>query len=220
MIRRPNILFFFPDQHRGDWTGYRKAQGVRTPNLDALAARGQVFGNALTPSPVCSPARACMAAVAPYDAQPVKHNQHDMTRPIQNMYQALRNAGYQVLGCGKFDLLKGSMDWGESGHHGEGDDAKIRQLGFTDGIDNAGKHDFVAGYRRAAKNPSRRSCAGTTCLMRISRTMPSAPAKTAPTTRTRRPRRYPTSPTATTGSPPTGCGYSRRRATTRRGSCR
>ena len=153
MTRRPNILFFFPDQHRGDWTGYRNAQGVRTPNLDELAARGQVFRNALTPSPVCSPARACMAAVAPYDAQPVKHNQHDMDPADPNMYQALRDAGYQVLGCGKFDLLKGSMDWGESGHHGEGDDAKIRQLGFTDGIDNAGKHDFVAGYKKGREEP-------------------------------------------------------------------
>ncbi len=153
MKRKPNILFFFPDQHRGDWTGYRGAQGVRTPNLDKLAARGQVFRNALTPSPLCSPARACMAAVAPYDAQPVKTNQHDVDPADPNLYQALRDAGYQVLGCGKFDLLKRSMDWGESGHHGDGDDAKLRQLGFTDGIDNAGKHDFVSGYRKGCGEP-------------------------------------------------------------------
>ena len=150
---KPNILFFFPDQHRGDWTGYFGTQGVRTPNLDRLAARGQVFRNALTPSPLCSPARACMAAVAPYDAQPVKHNQHDVDPAAPNLYQALRGAGYQVLGCGKFDLLKGSMDWGESGRHGEGDAAKIHQLGFTDGIDNAGKHDFVAGHGKGRAEP-------------------------------------------------------------------
>ena len=152
-IVKPNILLFFPDQHRGDWTGYFGTQGVRTPNLDRLAARGRVFRNALTPSPLCSPARACMAAVAPYDAQPVKHNQHDVDPAEPNLYQALRDAGYQVLGCGKFDLLKGSMDWGESGRHGEGDDAKIHQLGFTDGIDNAGKHDFVIGQGKGRAEP-------------------------------------------------------------------
>ncbi|MYD96128.1 MAG: sulfatase-like hydrolase/transferase [Gammaproteobacteria bacterium] len=150
---KPNILFFFPDQHRGDWTGYFGTQGVRTPNLDRLASRGQVFSNALTPSPLCSPARACMAAVAPYDAQPVKHNQHDVDPAQPNLYQALGDAGYQVLGCGKFDLLKGSMDWGESGHHGEGTNARIHQLGFSDGIDNAGKHDFVAGHRLGREEP-------------------------------------------------------------------
>ena len=153
MKAKPNILFFFPDQHRGDWTGYSGTPGVRTPNLDRLAAKGQVFRNALTPSPLCSPARACMAAVAPYDAQPVKHNQHDVDPAKPNLYQALRDAGYQVLGCGKFDLLKGSMDWGENGRHGEGPDADLHRLGFTDGIDNAGKHDFVAGHKKGRDEP-------------------------------------------------------------------
>ena len=153
MKPKPNILFFFPDQHRGDWTGYLGAQGVRTPNLDKLAEGGQVFRNALTPSPLCSPARSCMAAVAPYDHQDVKHNQHDVDPVHPNLYQAMRDAGYQVLGCGKFDLLKGSMDWGESGQHGRGPEARIRQLGFTDGIDNAGKHDFVMGHRKGRDEP-------------------------------------------------------------------
>ena len=153
MRPRPNILFFFPDQHRGDWTGYNGTPGVRTPNLDRLAERGQAFRNALTPSPLCSPARGCLAAVAPYDAQAVKHNQHDVDPDEPNLYQALRAAGYQVLGCGKFDLLKASMNWGETGRHGDGPDADLHRLGFTDGIDNAGKHDFVAGHKKGRREP-------------------------------------------------------------------
>ena len=153
MSAQPNILFFFPDQHRGDWTGYNKTLGVRTPNLDRLAARGQAFRHAMTPSPLCSPARGCLAAVAPYDAQAVKHNQHDVDPDNPNLYQALRNAGYQVLGCGKFDLLKASMNWGENGHHGDGPDSDLYRLGFTDGIDNAGKHDFVAGHKKGRSEP-------------------------------------------------------------------
>ena len=103
---KPNILLFFPDQHRGDWTGYRGAD-VRTPNLDGLAARGQVFTNALTPWLLCSPARACLASGKPYDAQSVRHNQHDVNPEEANIYQALRAAGYAVLGCGTLVIVPG-----------------------------------------------------------------------------------------------------------------
>ena len=148
VTRKPNILLFFPDQHRGDWTGYRGGP-VRTPNLDALAARGQAFTNALTPSPLCSPARGCLAAAKAYDAQSVRHNQHDVDPAEPNIYQALRNAGYTVLGCGKFDLLKHAMDWGEDGRH----EGRLRDLGFSGGIDSAGKHDFVTAHARGRPEP-------------------------------------------------------------------
>ena len=38
--RRPNILLFFPDQHRFDWTGLNPDLDVRTPHLVSLARRG------------------------------------------------------------------------------------------------------------------------------------------------------------------------------------
>ncbi|MEE8286719.1 MAG: sulfatase-like hydrolase/transferase [Gammaproteobacteria bacterium] len=151
----PNILFLFPDQHRGDWLGFRGAPGVRTPNLDSLAARGVAFTNALTPSPLCSPARACLASGRRYDAQPVRHNQDDYpdVGGPPTVYQALRGAGYQVLGCGKFDLLKMSQDWGENGQHGAGDNSRMRTLGFSGGIDSAGKHDFVTAHHQDKAEP-------------------------------------------------------------------
>ena len=57
-----NVLFLFSDEHRRDALGcYGHAQ-VKTPNLDRLAARGTRFTNAYTPSPICVPARASLAA--------------------------------------------------------------------------------------------------------------------------------------------------------------
>lgn len=53
---RPNVLFFLANQHRHDWLG-GKALPLRTPTLDALAARGVRFTNALCPSPLCGPSR-------------------------------------------------------------------------------------------------------------------------------------------------------------------
>ncbi|MBW3624408.1 MAG: sulfatase-like hydrolase/transferase [Armatimonadetes bacterium] len=57
---RPNILLFLTDDH-GSWAlGSYGNREVRTPALDRLAEEGARFANAFTPSPVCSPARACL----------------------------------------------------------------------------------------------------------------------------------------------------------------
>jgi arylsulfatase A-like enzyme len=61
-MSRPNILLFLSDDH-GPWAlGCYGNQEVRSPHLDRLAAEGVRFQNAFTPSPVCSPARACLLA--------------------------------------------------------------------------------------------------------------------------------------------------------------
>ena len=66
---RPNILFFFSDQHRGDWMPYAQpssspegdAPPLRMPNIRSLMDRGTTFTRAATNSPLCVPARACLA---------------------------------------------------------------------------------------------------------------------------------------------------------------
>ena len=56
-----NVLLLFSDEHRKDAAGCYGHPLVKTPNLDALAARGCRFNRAYTSSPVCVPARASMA---------------------------------------------------------------------------------------------------------------------------------------------------------------
>ena len=56
-----NVLFLCSDQHARNALGCYGHPLVRTPNLDALAARGTRFTTAYTNSPVCVPARASMA---------------------------------------------------------------------------------------------------------------------------------------------------------------
>ena len=57
---RPNIVLFLTDDH-GAWAnGCYGNHEVQTPNLERLAAKGARFANAFTPTPVCSPARACL----------------------------------------------------------------------------------------------------------------------------------------------------------------
>ena len=56
-----NFIIFMTDQHSRDFLSCYKNPIVKTPNLDKLAARGTVFENASTNSPICVSARACFA---------------------------------------------------------------------------------------------------------------------------------------------------------------
>lgn len=133
----PNILLVVPDQLRYDWTGMNPAVPVRTPNLEALAARGVDFGNCYCASPLCAPSRACLAAGVEYHRCGVPDNSRNYPLTQTTYYSLLREAGYHVMGCGKFDLHKPEPSWGVEGQH------LLREWGFTAGIDSAGKWDAI-----------------------------------------------------------------------------
>jgi len=57
-IVRPNIVFILTDDQRFDAAGYAGHPIVRTPNLDALAAKGARFRNAFATTPICAASRA------------------------------------------------------------------------------------------------------------------------------------------------------------------
>ncbi len=123
--RQPNILFFFPDQHRPDWLGCNPALPLRTPNLDRLCAQGVRFAHAFTPSPLCSPARSCLATGRDYHRCGVRNNGQNTPLSLPTYYQHLRDSGYEVAGVGKFDLHKSDQDWGLDGS------SMLEEYGFT-----------------------------------------------------------------------------------------
>ncbi|MFW6132545.1 MAG: sulfatase [Planctomycetota bacterium] len=153
MPPRPlNILFFLPDQQRPDWAGPAEGLDLRTPNLDRLRREGTAFDKAYTPSPLCAPARACLASGRAYGDCGVWNNNQDYPLGLPTYYQALRDAGYRVAGVGKFDLHKDltkPLDWHLDGSR------LLDEWGFTEGIDNEGKIDGVSSYLQAgtAKGP-------------------------------------------------------------------
>lgn len=56
-----NVIVIMTDELRRDTLGCYGNTQVQTPNIDALAVKGQRFDAAYTPSPICVPARAAMA---------------------------------------------------------------------------------------------------------------------------------------------------------------
>lgn len=153
MTAPPNILFLFSDQHRHDWT--EDLVPVRTPHLAALARRGLRFRNAVTPAPLCAPARACLALGAEYGSNgPVLVNQADLPAAARGrtFYHRLAAAGYRVASVGKLDLNKKSHSWGADGKHTVDGESLFHAWGFTDGFDVEGKLPALR-FAAAPKGP-------------------------------------------------------------------
>jgi arylsulfatase A-like enzyme len=151
-----NILLLIPDQHRGDWLPY-SADSVRPcmeqlplkmPHVQRLMQEGTVFTRAITPSPLCAPARACLASGLRYDHCGVLVNRCDYPLDRRTIYTALRETGYSTGTAGKLDLHKKTGWWGLDGWIPE-----LETLGFTHGIDNAGKKDAIQTGAIQPKDP-------------------------------------------------------------------
>ncbi|MDF3128204.1 sulfatase-like hydrolase/transferase [Kiritimatiellaeota bacterium B1221] len=59
MSHKPNVLFITTDEHHWKCMGYNHP-GIKTPNLDKLAAQGTIFDRAYCPNPTCSPTRSSL----------------------------------------------------------------------------------------------------------------------------------------------------------------
>ncbi len=107
-IKRPNILLLISDQHRFDWVGRNPEIPVPTPHLDALAARGVDFTQAVVPAPVCGPSRSCLASGMEYENCTVQQNRDEYNAVLRpTFFKHLHDSGYHTMGCGKIDLHKG-----------------------------------------------------------------------------------------------------------------
>jgi arylsulfatase A-like enzyme len=99
---QPNILLMFCDQLRFDAIRALGNPVIRTPNLDRLVRDGVAFTSAYTPSPVCVPARSCLAYGQYAWTTRCYDNGYSMPadgRP--SFMQCLTEAGYRTHGIGK-----------------------------------------------------------------------------------------------------------------------
>ncbi|WP_425081431.1 sulfatase-like hydrolase/transferase [Ruegeria arenilitoris] len=109
-----NFLVIISDEHRKDAMGCAGHLIVKTPNLDALAARGTMFTSAYTPSPMCVPTRAALAtgewvhttghwdSATPYAGHP------------RSWMRQLRDTGREVVSIGKLHFRSAEDDNGFS----------------------------------------------------------------------------------------------------------
>lgn len=101
---RPNILFVFADQLRGQDLRCAGNTDVHTPTIDRLAAEGVRCSRAFTNAPVCTPARG-MLLTGQY---PLRNgavvNDVPISEQIPSIGTILRDEGYRTGYIGKWHL--------------------------------------------------------------------------------------------------------------------
>jgi arylsulfatase A-like enzyme len=103
--RKPNIILYLSDQFRWDFVGANRGNGsTRTPNLDALAARGKNFTHAVTNQPVCAPSRSVLMTSRYATETGVWRNGLSLDRTLPTLATELRKAGYSANLIGKWHL--------------------------------------------------------------------------------------------------------------------
>lgn len=106
---RPNIVFILADDLGRQDCGFMGGKEIKTPHLDALAAKGTIL-DAFYVQPVCSPTRAALLT----GRYPMRHGlqvgvvrpwaQYGLPLDEQTLPQGLKNVGYTTAICGKWHL--------------------------------------------------------------------------------------------------------------------
>ena len=120
MSARPNVLFMIADDHRFSGMGHVGREAVRTPTLDALAARGTAFRKAYImgglSGAVCVPSRATVHTGASVfrgsgDVEDVASpsNYGMLNEEYSTLAGTFRDAGYHTFATGKWHNDKKSF---------------------------------------------------------------------------------------------------------------
>ncbi|XEU97357.1 hypothetical protein FSHL1_002643 [Fusarium sambucinum] len=95
---KPNYIIFMPDQLRYDSLGCTTSpnSGIKTPNIDAFAARGSLFTNCFTQASVCSQSR-CSMFTGTYPHVSGHRSLENLIKPWEpNIFRSLKESGYHV----------------------------------------------------------------------------------------------------------------------------
>ncbi|KAF5005373.1 hypothetical protein FDECE_8185 [Fusarium decemcellulare] len=95
---KPNYIIFMPDQLRYDSLGCTAGpeSGIKTPNIDAFAARGSLFTNCFTQASVCSQSR-CSMFTGTYPHVSGHRSLENLIKPWEpNIFRSLKESGYHV----------------------------------------------------------------------------------------------------------------------------
>lgn len=102
-IEKPNILFIAIDDLRPE-LGCYGSPVVKSPHLDALAARGMRFDRAYCQEAICSPSRASLLSGLRPDQTGITHNYvqfRDLNPDVITLPQHFMAHGYETVSSGK-----------------------------------------------------------------------------------------------------------------------
>lgn len=102
MSRRPNVLLLMADQQKATSLSLYGNPDVRTPALEALAARGVLARHCLTPQPFCFPSRCSLLTGRYPHAHGVRGNGRTLVADELPLAEILQREGYHTGAVGHF----------------------------------------------------------------------------------------------------------------------
>lgn len=110
----PNVLMICADNFRADFIGANHENpSVRTPNLNALAARGTNFRKAVCNQPLCSPSRASFMTGMTATKAGVWKLGLELNHSIPSIATVFKQAGYSTNFMGKWHVSRTSLPDGK-----------------------------------------------------------------------------------------------------------
>ncbi len=102
--KRPNFIFFFPDEMRAESVSCYGHPLVQMPNYDRVASEGVRFDQCHVQHPVCSPSR-CSLMTGWYPHVRGHRTLWNLLRPHEpSLFRYLKEAGYEIEWHGKNDV--------------------------------------------------------------------------------------------------------------------
>lgn len=102
----PNILFIMADQLRADYLSCNGHPHIRTPHIDALAARGVNFTKAYCQAPVCGPSRMSFYTGRYAISHGASYNNVPLRVDERTIGDYLRPQGYRTALVGKTHMRR------------------------------------------------------------------------------------------------------------------
>jgi arylsulfatase A-like enzyme len=126
--RKPNLIFFLPDQQRADTIACYGGRKVHAPNLNKLAAESVVFERAYVTHPVCTPSRSSLMTGTWPHINGCTRNSVPLDRRFRSFAELIEDKDYRTAYLGKWHL---------------GDDGPARR-GFHKWISTEERGDYTA----------------------------------------------------------------------------
>lgn len=127
--KKPNILFIFTDQLRGDSIGSEPNSQVITPNLDRLVGEGVSFSRCMGNAPLCVPARSALMTGKLIRENAIWSNRVGADPNGPSHVRNIRDSGYHTAVIGKTHLWRHSAA-GKPGQHVKEMEHNLRDWGF------------------------------------------------------------------------------------------
>jgi len=102
--RKPNLIFFLPDQQRADTIACYGGRKVHAPNLNKLAAESVVFERAYVTHPVCTPSRSSLMTGTWPHINGCTRNSVALDRRFRSFAELIADKDYRTAYMGKWHL--------------------------------------------------------------------------------------------------------------------